>query len=151
MNEYIKMYTQEKKIRLINVMNTQHVYTNFLHVIEKQTFFFINTYELFIDATSIMMNYKVQFFIVIEKFRHHMRLKKTKKKKTFAFNSTFAVDENNKKTTNRKSTETHRFETIINQLRHAFAMHNIISQNVFIFKKISVSSTENSTQLFKKK
>ena len=78
-------------------MNTQRVYTDFLHIIKKQTFFFINTYELLIDAALTMMNYEVQFFIVIEKFRHHMRLKEMKKKKTFAFNSTFVINENNKK------------------------------------------------------
>ena len=78
-------------------MNIQRAYTNFLHVIKKQTFVFINTYKLLINAALTMMNYKTQFFIVIKKFRHHMRLKKIRKKKTFAFNSTFAVDENNKK------------------------------------------------------
>ena len=43
------------------------------------------------------MNYEIQFFIIIEKFRHHIRLRKMKKKKTFAFNSAFAIDKNNKK------------------------------------------------------
>ena len=42
------------------------------------------------------MNYKVQLFVVIEKFRHQFRLKKTRKKKTFVFNSVFAADESNK-------------------------------------------------------
>ena len=96
------MYTQEKAIRLSDVMNTQRAYIDFLHVIERQTFVFINTYELFIDATSTTMNFKVQLFIVIEKFRHHMRLRKARRKKTFAFNSTFAADEDNKSNENNK-------------------------------------------------
>ena len=96
------MYTQKKTIRLFDVMNTQRVYIDFLHVIEKQTFVFINTYELLIDAASATMNFEIQLFVVIEKFRHHMRLRKTKKKKIFAFNSAFAVDENNKSNENNK-------------------------------------------------
>ena len=96
------MYTRRKKIRLTDVMNTQRVYTNFLHIIEKHAFFFINTYELLIDATLTTMNYEAQLFIVIEKFHHHMRLKKARKKKTFAFNSTFAVDKNNKESNKSK-------------------------------------------------
>ena len=96
------MYTQGKKIRLTDVMNIQRAYTDFLHVIEKHAFFFINMYELFIDAASATMNYEAQLFIVIEKFRHHMRLKKARKKKAFAFNSAFAADENNKKSNKSK-------------------------------------------------
>ena len=83
-------------------MNIQRVYIDFLHVIEKQTFVFINTYELLIDAASIIMNFEIQLFIIIEKFRHHMRLRKTRKKKIFAFNSVFAADENNKSNKNKK-------------------------------------------------
>ena len=38
----------------------------------------------------------MQLFVIIEKFRHHMRLKKMRKEKIFAFNLAFAVDESNK-------------------------------------------------------
>ena len=75
------MYMQRKTIRLSNIMNIQQVYIDFLHAIEKQTFAFINTYELLINAASATMNYETQLFVVIKKFRHHMRLKKTRKKK----------------------------------------------------------------------
>ena len=103
LNKYIKMYIQRKTIRLSDIMNIQRAYIDFLHIIEKQIFIFINTYKLFINATSATMNFEIQIFIVIEKFRHHMRLKKTRKKKTFAFNSAFAVDENNKLNKSNKS------------------------------------------------
>ena len=52
-------------------------------------------YELFVDAASATMNYKAQFFVVIKKFRHYIHLKKMRKKKIFAFNLAFAVDESN--------------------------------------------------------
>ena len=52
----IKKYTQEKTIRLSDIMNIQQVYINFLHVIKRQTFVFISIYELFIDATSTTIN-----------------------------------------------------------------------------------------------
>ena len=83
-------------------MNIQRIYINFLHVIERQASVFINIYELFINAASATINYKIQIFIIIEKFYHHMRLKKTRKK-IFAFNSIFAIDENNQSNENNKS------------------------------------------------
>ena len=41
------------------------------------------------------MNHKVQFIVIIDIFRHHMRMKKIRKKKAI-FNLIFVVDENEK-------------------------------------------------------
>ena len=147
------MYMQEKTIRLFDVMNTQQVYIDFLHVIKEHALVFINTYELFIDATSATMNYKIQLFIIIEKFRHHIRLKKMKKKRHLHLIqlSQLTKTTNQTKTINQSSTETHRFERKINQFQLAYATKN---NNFFIariLKRISVLSTESQTQTFRKK
>ena len=84
-------------------MDTQRAYIDFLHAIEGQASVFISTYELLIDAASATINYEIQLFVVIEKFRHHMRLKKARKKKAFVFNSTFVADESNKSNESNKS------------------------------------------------
>ena len=77
-------------------MNSKRVYKNFLHVIEKLISAFAEMYDAIIDVIASTTNYKAQLFIVIEKFRHNIRLKETRKEKAFAFNSAFAVDENKK-------------------------------------------------------
>ena len=77
-------------------MNLKRVYKNFLHVIEKLTSAFAEIYNAIIDIIVSTTNNETQLFIVIEKFRHNIRLKKTKKEKAFACSSAFAVDENKK-------------------------------------------------------
>ena len=51
-------------------------------------------YHCYINIVAFTTHYEAQLFIVIKKFRHNIRLKKTKKKKVSAFNSTFVADEN---------------------------------------------------------
>ena len=90
------MYTQKKKNQVVEVMNFKRVYKNFLHVIEKLTSVLVEMYDAIIDVIASTTNYEAQLFIVIEKFRHNIRLKKTRKKKASAFSSTFVADENKK-------------------------------------------------------
>ena len=77
-------------------MNLKRAYKNFLHVIERLTSVLAEMYNAIIDVIASTTNYEVQLFIVIEKFRHNIRLKKTRKKKASAFNSAFVADENKK-------------------------------------------------------
>ena len=90
------MYTQKKKNQVVEVMNFKRAYRDFLHVIKRLTSTFAEMYNAIIDVVASTTNYEVQLFIVIEKFRHNIRLKKTKKKKASAFSSTFVADENKK-------------------------------------------------------
>ena len=77
-------------------MNFKRVYKKFLHVIKKLISVFAEMYNAIINVITSTTNYKAQLFIVIKKFRHNIRLKKTRKEKAFAFNSTFAADEDKK-------------------------------------------------------
>ena len=77
-------------------MNSKCVYRNFLHVIEKLTSVFAEIYDVIIDVIASTTNYETQLFIIIKKFRHNIRLKKTRKKKISAFSSAFVADENKK-------------------------------------------------------
>ena len=62
-------------------MNSKRAYKNFLHVIKKLTSIFAKIYNAIIDVIASTTNYEAQLFIVIEKFRHNIRLKKTRKEK----------------------------------------------------------------------
>ena len=112
-------------------MNSKRVYKDFLHVIKKLTSAFAEIYNAIIDVIASMTNYEVQLFIVIEKFCHNIRLKKTRKEKVFAFSSAFAIDENKKITnfeiTSLSRAETFHFEMILSQYLHAFAIKSIIT------------------------
>ena len=77
-------------------MNSKRVYKDFLHVIEKLTSVLAEMYNVIIDVIASTTNYEAQLFIVIEKFRHNIHLKKTRKKKALIFNSAFVADENKK-------------------------------------------------------
>ena len=90
------MYTQQKKNKVVEIMNFKRAYKDFLHIIEKLTLAFAKMYNAIIDLIASTTNYEAQLFIVIKKFRHNIRLKKTRKKKTSAFNSAFVADENKK-------------------------------------------------------
>ena len=90
------MYTQKKKNQIVEVMNSKRVYKNFLHAIKKLTSIFTEMYNAIIDVIASTTNYEIQLFIIIEKLRHNIRLKKTRKEKAFAFNSAFATDEDKK-------------------------------------------------------
>ena len=81
-------------------MSFIRVYKDFLYVIEELILIFAEIYNVIIDIIASTTNYKAQLFIVIEKFRHNIHLKKTKKEKAFIFKSAFAADKNNKKATN---------------------------------------------------
>ena len=92
------MLTFVKQTKIVEIIDSKRAYRNFLHVIEKTTFIFVEIYEFQI---KVVMNYKTQFIVIIDIFRHHMRMKKIRKKKAI-FNSTFVVDEN-EKSNNRSS------------------------------------------------
>ena len=87
------MFTLTKQTNIVEIIDNKRVYRNFFHVIEKIAFIFVEIYEF---QLKIVMNYEIQFIVIIDIFRHHMRMKKARKKKETIFNSTFVVDENKK-------------------------------------------------------
>ena len=73
------MYMQKKEFKVTEIMNFKRVYKNFLYIIEKLIFAFVEMYDAIINVIASMTNYEIQFFIVIEKFCYNICLKKTKK------------------------------------------------------------------------
>ena len=110
-------------------MNSKRVYKDFLHVIKRLTSAFAEMYNAIIDVIASTTNYETQLFIVIKKFRHNIRLKKTRKKKILTFNSAFVADKNKKtinfETISLNRAETSHFEMISSQYLHAFAIKSI--------------------------
>ena len=79
-----------KQTKIAEIIDSKRAYRDFLHAIEKIAFIFVEVYEL---QLKIVTNHETQLLALIEIFRHHMRMKKTRKKKETIFNSTFAIDE----------------------------------------------------------
>ena len=55
-------------------MNSKRVYKDFLYTIERLTSVFVKIYNAIIDVVASTTNYEIQFFIVIEKFCHNIRV-----------------------------------------------------------------------------
>ena len=91
LNDYLKMFTLTKQADIAEIIDSKRVYRDFLHVIEKIALIFAEIYELQLKA---VMNHEIQFIVIIDIFRHHMRMKKARKERETIFNSTFVVDEN---------------------------------------------------------
>ena len=87
------MLTLVKQTKIAEVINNKRAYRDFLHAIEKTAFTFAKIYEL---QLKTVMNHKAQFIALIDIFRHHMRMKKTRKEKKTIFNSAFAANKNKK-------------------------------------------------------
>ena len=79
-----------KQTKIVEIIDSKRAYRDFLHAIDKIAFIFAKVYEFQLE---IVTNHETQLFFFIEIFRHHMRMKKARKKKKAIFNSTFAVDE----------------------------------------------------------
>ena len=75
------MFTLTKQVNIAEIIDSKRVYRDFLHVIEKIAFIFAEIYELQLKA---IMNHEVQFIAIIDIFRHHMRMKKARKKKQYS-------------------------------------------------------------------
>ena len=93
LNDYLKMFTFVKQTKIVEIIDNKRVYKNFLHSIEKIAFIFVEIYEFQLKK---IIDHETKFLLFIEIFRHHMRMKKTRKKKSTTFNSTFIVNENKK-------------------------------------------------------
>ena len=78
LNDYLKMFTLVKHAKIVEVTNNKRVYKNFLHVIEKIAFIFVEVQKL---QLKIISNHEKKLITFIDIFRHHMRMKKTRKKK----------------------------------------------------------------------
>ena len=87
------MFTLVKQTKIVEIIDNKRVYKNFLHSIEKIVFIFVEIYEFQLKK---IIDHETKLFLFIEIFRHHMRIKKTRKKKSTTFNSTFVVNENKK-------------------------------------------------------
>ena len=57
-------------------MNIKRAWKDFLHVIEEQAFIFVEIYELLIDDAAATTDYEAQLFIVIERFRLHIYMRR---------------------------------------------------------------------------
>ena len=77
MNDYLKMFTLVKQTKIVEIINNKRVYKNFLHSIEKIAFIFVEIYELQLKK---IIDHETKLFLLIEIFRHHIRMKKTRKK-----------------------------------------------------------------------
>ena len=73
------MFTLVKQAKIVEVINSKRAYRNFLHVIEKIASIFVEVYEFQLKA---VVNYETQLIKFIDVFRHHMRMKKIRKKKS---------------------------------------------------------------------
>lgn len=89
LDEYLKMYTLGKVANIAEVVDSKRAYRDFLHAIEKQSSTFAEIYELQMDEVT---DYDAQILTIIEKFRHHMRMKDARKGKSTVSNSAFATD-----------------------------------------------------------
>ena len=87
------MFTFVKQTKIVEIIDNKRVYKNFLHSIEKIAFIFVEIYELQLKK---IIDHETKLFLFIEIFRHHIRIKKIRKKKLTTFNSTFVVNENKK-------------------------------------------------------
>ena len=97
LNDYLKMLTLVKQVKIAEIIDNKRAYRNFLHAIKKIVSIFVEVYELQLE---VVVNHETQFIIIIDIFRHHMRMKKARKKREIIFNSTFVVDENEKSISN---------------------------------------------------
>ena len=93
------MLTFAKQTKIVEIIDSKRAYRDFLHAIEKIAFIFVEVYELQLE---IVTNHETQFLAFIEIFRHHMRMKKARKKKETIFNSTFVADESIKRTNEKR-------------------------------------------------
>ena len=78
LNDYLKMLTLAKQAEIVEVINNKRAYRDFLHAIEKTTFIFVEMYKL---QLKVVMNHEIQFIVIIDIFRYHIRIKEARKKK----------------------------------------------------------------------
>lgn len=103
LDDYIKMYTQAKEADIAEVTKPKRAYRDFLHAIENQAPTFAEVHEMAMSTAPPETDYEALLFTVIEQYRHHARLKESKKGKSPASNSAFAADENKKPKSGRNS------------------------------------------------
>ena len=89
-----------KQTKIVEIIDSKRAYRDFLHAIEEIALTFVEVYELQLE---IVANHEAQLLALIEIFRHHMRMKKVRKRKETIFNSTFVVDEKRQKKNEKKN------------------------------------------------
>ena len=92
LDDYLKMLTLVKQAKIAEIIDSKRVYRDFLHAIDKIASIFAEVQLFQLDTVT---DHETQLLILIEIFRHHMRMKKVRKKKKTIFNSTFVIDECN--------------------------------------------------------
>ena len=60
-----------KQTKIVEIINNKREYRDFLHVIDKIAFIFVEIYQF---QLKIITNHETQFFVFIEIFRYHMRI-----------------------------------------------------------------------------
>ena len=71
-----------KQTKIVKIIDNKRTYRDFLYAIEKIAFIFVEMYEF---QLKIVTNHETQFFVFIEIFRYHMRMKKIQKKNNIQF------------------------------------------------------------------
>ena len=67
-----------KQTKIVEIINNKRAYRDFLYVIDKIAFIFVEIYQF---QLKIITNHETQFFVFIENFRHYMCMKKIQKKR----------------------------------------------------------------------
>ena len=158
LNDYLKMLTLVKQTKIVEIIDNKRAYRDFLHAIEKTALIFVEIYEL---QLNVVTNHETQFLVLVEIFRHHMRMKKARKKKETIFNSTFAADES--KNTNSRdfsNTSSFREQTQSRDLCYCekkhlyddyFYINEKIRSNEFTLKSEIVTKIDEAKKNSKKK
>ena len=71
------MLTLVKQTKIVEIIDNKRAYRDFLHAIDKIAFIFVEVYQLQLE---IVANHEAQLLVLIEIFRHHMRMKKARKR-----------------------------------------------------------------------
>ena len=81
LKNYLKMLIFVKQTKIVEIIDNKRAYRDFLHAINKIAFIFV---KIHLFQLKIVTNHETQFQIFIEIFRHHMRMKKIRKKKRYS-------------------------------------------------------------------
>lgn len=106
LDDYLKMHAMAKEIQIAEVTDAKRAYRDFLQAIEKIAPTFAEVYELQLDT---VIDFDAQIYLVVDKFRNHMRMKEAKQGRSTSFNSAFATDKGNSNNSSRNSSRTPSF------------------------------------------
>ena len=139
LNDYLKIFTLVKQTKIVEIIDSKRVYKNFLHLIEKIAFIFVEIYEFQLKK---IIDHETKSLLFVEIFRHHMRMKKNSKKKNQRHSIRHLLWTKTKKTIIYIHMNLH-FEINNKSSRFVFAKKSIHMKIVIISTKKFVSQNEN--------